>query len=80
MTYSCGQAKPTNKNGKFLMAEKIFEKHVDRLRQACVKIMKKCRIASFHSDNQLEPVQLCRKFKIPQVLYYFNQFVWGCDL
>ena len=35
---SRGQAKPTNKNRNFLMAEKILGKHADsndRLRQAC---------------------------------------------
>ena len=32
--YSRGQVKPTNKNGNYLMAEKIPGKHADRLRQA----------------------------------------------
>jgi hypothetical protein len=32
--YSCGQAKPTNKNGNTLMTQKMFRKRADMLREA----------------------------------------------
>ena len=34
LDYSRGQAKPTNKNGNLVMAEKMLGKHADRLREA----------------------------------------------
>ena len=39
--YSRGQAKPTNKNGNSLMAEKVTGKHADMLREASGKISAK---------------------------------------
>jgi hypothetical protein len=41
MTYSRGQAKPTNKNGNSLMAEKVTGKHADMLKEASGQISAK---------------------------------------
>jgi hypothetical protein len=41
VTYSRGQAKPTNKNGNSLMAEKVTGKHADMLKEASGQISAK---------------------------------------
>jgi len=69
--YSRGQAKPANKNGNLMMAEKMIGKHANRLREARGQFssqshepfLRKCLYKDTVPENMADPPKKIGKIK-----------------